>query len=75
LTETLTTSTLAPTQSPIGTFTPQPLPYPTSYGPDEFPEGFNPLGGVLIHAICLRILHYRRRHAACRRDLWRVPRT
>lgn len=66
LTETLTTSTPAPTQPPIGTSTPQPLPYPTSYGPDEFPEGFNPLTGQRVSdparleypAILLSISHF-----------------
>src|SRR5918996_587742 len=48
LTETLTTSTLAPTQPPIGTSTLQPLPSPVSYGPDEFPEGYNPLTGQRV---------------------------
>src|SRR5688572_6042890 len=66
LTETLTTSTLAPTQPSIGTSTLQPLPYPTSYGPDEFPEGFNPLTGQRVSdparleypAILLSISHF-----------------
>jgi hypothetical protein len=32
-----------PTQPPSETSTPQPIPLPTSYGPDEFDQGYNPL--------------------------------
>ena len=31
------------TPTPIFTPTPQPLPLPASYGPDQFPQGYNPL--------------------------------
>ena len=38
------------TQTPvdINTSTPQPLPAPVTYGPDEFPQGFNPLTGQRV---------------------------
>lgn len=47
-TETFAPSTQIPTQLSAGTSTPQPLPYPTSYGPDEFPPGYNPLTGQRV---------------------------
>src|SRR5262245_32151065 len=66
LTETPTTSTLMPTQLPAETSTPQPFPVPTSYGPDEFPQGYNPLTGQRVSdpnrleypAILLSISHF-----------------
>src|SRR5436190_22961998 len=44
------TSTPDSTQTPvdINTSTPQPLPSPVMYGPDEFPQGFNPLTGQRV---------------------------
>src|SRR5262245_43642263 len=39
------TATIA---SPIMAPTPQPLPSPTAYGPDQFPEGVNPLTGQRV---------------------------
>ena len=59
-------ATLAPTQLPAVTSTPQPLPYPTSYGPDEFPQGYNPLSGQPVSdparldypAILLSVSHF-----------------
>ncbi|HMD81215.1 MAG TPA: SdrD B-like domain-containing protein, partial [Anaerolineales bacterium] len=47
-TETFAPATQIPTQLSAETSTPQPLPYPTSYGPDEFPEGYNPLTGQRV---------------------------
>jgi hypothetical protein len=42
--------TVAPTltATPLFTPTPQPLPIPTAYGPDQFPQDFNPLSGQLV---------------------------
>ena len=44
------TSTLESTQVPasFNSPTPQPLPSPATYGPDEFPQGFNPLTGQRV---------------------------
>jgi hypothetical protein len=44
------TSTSESTQVPVplNTFTPQPLPSPATYGPDESPQGFNPLTGQRV---------------------------
>ena len=36
------------TPVPINTSTPQPHPSPAKYGPDEFPQGFNPLTGQRV---------------------------
>ena len=66
VTETSGTSTLVATQPPAEPSTPQPLPYPTSNGPDEFPEGFNPLSGLSVSdparleypAILLSVSHF-----------------
>jgi hypothetical protein len=41
------TETLPPLQ-PIITSTPQPIPAPTSLGPDEFPQAYNPLTGQFV---------------------------
>src|SRR5690349_18359805 len=68
-TSTITSTTVVePTFTPtsIYTSTLQPLPYPTSYGPDDFPEGFNPLTGqpmidpswVNIPALLLSVSHF-----------------
>ena len=46
-----TASTSSPTATqtpPLDTPTPQPLPLPATYGPDEFPEGYNPLTGQRV---------------------------
>lgn len=59
-------STSVLTQPPLETSTPQPLPYPTSNGPDEFPEGYNPLSGLRVSdparleypAILLSVSHF-----------------
>lgn len=37
-----------PTPQPQHTSTPQPIPIPTSLGPDNFPEGYNPLTGLRV---------------------------
>src|SRR5262245_16458686 len=57
-----------PTSTPTSIYPPtaQPLPFPTSYGPDDFPEGFNPLTGqpmidqswVNIPALLLSVSHF-----------------
>jgi hypothetical protein len=59
---TLTATESVPTLTP----TPQPLPSPVSYGPIEFPEGYNPLTGQRVSdparleypAILLSISHF-----------------
>src|SRR5919205_2947156 len=59
---TLTATASVPTITP----TPQPLPSPMSYGPDEFPEGYNPLTGQRVSdparleypAILLSVSHF-----------------
>ena len=66
VTENSITSTLTSTQPPDETPTPQPLPSPVSYGPDEFPEGYNPLSGQPVSdparreypAILLSVSHF-----------------
>ena len=63
--------TVAPTSTatesiPTITPTPQPLPSPVAYGPDEFPEGYNPLSGLPVSdparleypAILLSVSHF-----------------
>jgi len=65
-TETSAASTSIATQPPAETSSPQPLPVPTSYGPDEFPQGYNPLTGQRVSdpvrleypAILLSISHF-----------------
>ena len=60
------TPTRIPTQLPVETFTPQPPPLPTSYGPGEFPQGYNPLTGQRVSdparleypAILLSVSHF-----------------
>lgn len=65
----LSTQTLAPTPTasiPAITSTPQPLPSPVTYGPDEFPQGYNPLSGLPVSdparleypAILLSVSHF-----------------
>ncbi len=39
---------LSPTSTPSVSPTPQPFPIPLTYGPDEFPQGFNPLSGQRV---------------------------
>lgn len=62
-------STFTPTATetpPLDTPTPQPPPSPVTYGPDEFPEGYNPLTGQRVSdparleypAILLSISHF-----------------
>jgi hypothetical protein len=64
-------ATLVPTLTatetiPLDTPTPQPLPSPASYGPDEFPAGYNPLSGQPVSdperleypAILLSVSHF-----------------
>lgn len=54
------------TPEPIVSPTPQSFPNPVSYGPDEFPEGFNPLSGQRVSdpaqlgypALLLSISHF-----------------
>lgn len=56
----------SPTFTPVVSPTPQPYPTPVSYGPDEFPKGFNPLTGQPVSdparleypAILLSISHF-----------------
>ena len=51
---------------PLHTPTPQPLPSPVTYGPDEFPPGYNPLSGQAVSdpqqleypAILLSVSHF-----------------
>jgi len=45
---TIITSTSTTTPPPLNTPTPQPLPSPVTYGPDEFPGGYNPLTGQRV---------------------------
>lgn len=61
------TSAPTPTESiPTITPTPQPLPLPDTFGPDEFPEGYNPLSGQPVSdparleypAILLSVSHF-----------------
>jgi hypothetical protein len=60
------TSTETLTPLPVFTSTPQPFPSPNSYGPDEFPQGYNPLSGQRVSdparleypAILLSISHF-----------------
>lgn len=66
ITETSVSSTPLPTQTFFATSTPQSLPYPTSNGPDKFPEGYNPLTGLPVSdparleypAILLSVSHF-----------------
>ena len=61
-----TTIQASSTPNPVLSPTPQPLPNPVSYGPDEFPEGYNPLTGQPVAnpawleypAILLSISHF-----------------
>ena len=64
-----TTVTLIPTATqslPTNTSTPQPLPAPVTFGPDEFPAGYNPLSGqrvadpalLNIPALLISISHF-----------------
>ena len=54
------------TQVPLQTATPQPPPLPATYGPDQFPQGYNPLTGqpvadpalLEIPAILVSISHF-----------------
>jgi hypothetical protein len=64
---TIIPSTSTATQGPpTVTPTPQPLPSPASYGPDEFPEGYNPLSGLPVSdparleypAVLLSVSHF-----------------
>ncbi len=63
---TITGTTFSPTLSPTLSPTPQPLPTPFSYGPDEFPQGVNPLTGepvpdptqLTYPALLLSISHF-----------------
>jgi hypothetical protein len=65
LSPTIAATTLATIPPPISA-TPQPLPTPASYGPDEFPAGFNPLTGQPVSdpsqlsypALLLSISHF-----------------
>src|SRR5687768_7260267 len=75
-TEPTTTETSSPSNTsisestqipvPINTSTPQPRPSPATYGPDEFPQGFNPLTGqrladpsqLDIPALLISISHF-----------------
>lgn len=43
-----TSSATATELPPVHTSTPQPLPQPLSFGPDEFPVGYNPLTGQRV---------------------------
>src|ERR1041385_8548980 len=51
---------------PANTATPQPLPSPGTYGPDQFPQGYNPLSGEPVSdparleypAILLSVSHF-----------------
>ncbi|HET9910859.1 MAG TPA: SdrD B-like domain-containing protein, partial [Anaerolineales bacterium] len=61
------TSTPKATETlPVNTSTPQPPPSPVTYGPDEFPEGYNPLTGQRVSdparleypAILLSVSHF-----------------
>src|SRR5688572_29151098 len=62
------TSTSESTQTPVQINTPttQPLPSPATYGPDKFPQGFNPLTGqpvadtsqLDIPALLISISHF-----------------
>jgi hypothetical protein len=65
----LSTATSTPTATqgpPTITPTPQPLPSPVTYGPNEFPEGYNPLSGQPVSdparleypAILLSVSHF-----------------
>jgi hypothetical protein len=45
---TSTSESLTQTPVSITTSTPQPVPSPATYGPDEFPQGFNPLTGQRV---------------------------
>jgi hypothetical protein len=63
---TSTSEALTQTPVPINTPTAQPRPSPATYGPDEFPQGFNPLTGqrmadaslLDIPALLISISHF-----------------
>lgn len=54
------------TPQPVFTSTPQSIPLPASYGPDQFPQGYNPLTGqpmidsawLKIPAVLLSVSHF-----------------
>ena len=59
-------ATESPTPNPAISSTPQPYPTPVTYGPNEFPAGFNPLTGQRVSdpsqldypALLLSISHF-----------------
>src|SRR5512138_3096941 len=61
-----TSTTPATEDHPLATTTPQPLPTPVTYGPDDFPAGYNPLTGQRVSdprrlkypAILLSVSHF-----------------
>lgn len=61
-----TSTPIATETLPVNTSTPQPPPSPVTYGPNEFPEGYNPLTGQRVSdparleypAILLSVSHF-----------------